>query len=103
MITVKRMVGGFGRRLPRDNRWYGDSDGAVLVSRDEGRILGYYEHDGDGKYEHVVYVRPLRALRIILTSPAWITGFAPFPFCSVELVRSRSFEDAQVIIEDLAG
>ena len=83
--------------------WYGDEDSAVLINLKSGRAVGRYHHDGHGKWEVDVCLPYWRALRLILTQPAWFAAAAAFPFCWVSILRSKSQEGAQASVENFAG
>ena len=79
--------------------WFGDEDEAVLIDIERGRLLGWYSHDGYGKWDHWLYVAYWRAWKVLRNDAAWIVSWSPFPLCTVGVFRSKSLEDARGTVE----
>jgi hypothetical protein len=83
--------------------WFGDEEGAALISARTGRTLGYFSHDGYGKYEIILCVSYWRAVRLIWAGHASLIGPAGLVWCSLSVFRAKSPESAAHVIEELTG
>jgi len=101
MTMQDRLIWGhFGGASPA---WFGDEDEAALIDLRSGRLIGHYEHDGDGKWSMRVCLGYWRALRTVWRQPARLIGLAGFPRVWVGVLRSESHDAAVETIEGFLG